>query len=122
MSLNISLRIEELKRLLKLQYPTINLITQKLRQLGVGAHVYKLDLVRACRQLQADPGDYDKLCLHWADHYFSDTCIPFGSWNRSMKCFRLRDLFRFIMSNQGYTIVNDPIGLENPDLSFSISF
>ena len=49
----------------KLQYPTIDNITEALASLGQGAYLYKIDLSRAFRQLRIDPIDYSLLCLKW---------------------------------------------------------
>ena len=42
-----------------LQYPSVDDITNKLKDLGPGALLYKVDISRAFRQLRIDPGDID---------------------------------------------------------------
>ena len=49
----------------KLHYPTIDMITQRLCDIGPGAHIYKIDLACAFRKLFVDPFDWDLLGLHW---------------------------------------------------------
>ena len=47
----------------KLCYPSVDTFTDRLRQLGRGALMHKIDLSRAFRQLKVDPADYPLLCL-----------------------------------------------------------
>ena len=90
----------------KLQYPTIDNITEALTSLGEGAYLYKIDLSRAFRQLRIDPRDYNLLCLKWGDSYYSDVFCPFGHRAGSMACTRLSDYFRHIMRQENFTIFN----------------
>ena len=77
----------------KLQYPTIDNITAKLRDLGSEALIYKIDLSRAFWQLPIDPHDYNLLCLKWNEGYYSDLLC--------MACTRLSDFFRYLMHKNG---------------------
>ena len=67
----------------KLQYPTIDNITEALVSLGQGAYLYKIDLSRAFCQLRIDPMDYNLLCLKWGDSYYSDAFLSI--WPQSQK-------------------------------------
>ena len=49
----------------KLQYPTIDNITDHLNSLGEGAQLFKIYLSRAFRQLRIDPRDYNLLTMKW---------------------------------------------------------
>ena len=100
----------------KLHYPTIDMITQRLCDLGPGAHIYKIDLARAFRQLFVDPSDWDLLGLYWDGNYYGDCRVPFGYRNGSMFQTRFTDYIRYIMRSKGHHIVNyvdDLLGLEN---------
>ena len=68
----------------KLQYPTVDNITETLRKLGEDAVLYKIDLSRAFRQLCIDPSDFNLLCLKWRGLYYSDQYCPFGHRSGSM--------------------------------------
>ena len=61
-----------------LHLPTIDHITEQLKILGKGCHLYKIDISRAFRHIKVDPMDYDLLGLSWR-HVYVDTCVPFGS-------------------------------------------
>ena len=90
----------------KLQYPTIDNITEHLNSLGEGSQLFKIDLSRAFRQLRIDPRDYNLLTLKWGGQYYSDVYCPFGHRSGSMACTRLTDFFRYIMRQHGFTIYN----------------
>ena len=90
----------------KLQYPTIDNITDHLNSLSEGSKFFKIDLSRAFCQLRINPRDYNLLTLKWGGQYYSDVYCPFGHRSGSMACTRLTDFFRYIMRQQGYTIFN----------------
>ena len=50
-----------------LTLPTIDNITNKVKQLGKGCHLYKIDLSRAFRHVKLDPKDYNLLGLRLND-------------------------------------------------------
>ena len=60
-----------------LTLPTIDTITNKIKQLGKGCHLYKIDLSRAFRHAKLDPKDYNLLRLSLNGLYI-DSCLPFG--------------------------------------------
>ena len=97
----------------KLQYPTIDSITQHLVKLGKGALLYKIDLSRAFRQLPIDPHDYDLLVLNWQNSYYCDLFMAFGFREGSQFCSRLTDFFKYLMFKKNYTVftyVDDMVG------------
>ena len=99
----------------KLHYPTIDMITQRLYDIGPEPHIYKVDLARAFRQLFVDPSDWDLLDLHWDGHYYGDCRVPFGYWNGSTFLTRFTNYIRYIMRSKGHYIVNyvdDLLGLD----------
>ena len=75
-----------LSTMYKLQYPTVDNITETLLRLGSEAVIYKIDLSCVFRQLRIDPYDYNLLALKWGSHYFADTFCPFGHRSGSMMC------------------------------------
>ena len=60
-----------------LSYPSIDNIIDKLKKLGPGALLYKVDISRAFRHLKIDPGDLDLLGLKH-DSYYLDGSLAFG--------------------------------------------
>ena len=62
--------------------PSIDIITNKVKQFGKGSLLYKIDISRAFRHVKIDPRDYFLLGLRHQDYYL-DTCLPFGYRNGS---------------------------------------
>ena len=80
--------------------------------------LFKIDLSRAFRQLPIDPGDYNLLCLHWKDGFYSDVQCPFGHKFGSLICTRLVQFFRYLMWQRNYDVfcyVDDVIGCVRKD-------
>ena len=88
-----------------LTLPTIDTITNKVKQLGKGCHLYKTDLSRAFRHVKLDRKDYNLLGLRLNGLYI-DSCLPFGFRHGSALFQRLSDAVRYIMAQQGHSVTN----------------
>ena len=88
-----------------LTFPTVDHVTQELKKLGRGAHLFKIDISRAFRHIKVDPADYDLLGLYWNGH-FLDTCVPFGSRHGTQIFQRVSDAIRYVIRCHGYKIMN----------------
>ena len=66
----------------KLTFPTIDDLTQELVKIGMGAHIFKVDVSRAFRHPNVDPRDYDLLGVNWGAT-FIDMRNLFGSCHGS---------------------------------------
>ena len=100
-----------------LTYPSVDMIAQRVAQLGPSALIYKIDLKRAFRNLKVDPGDCDMLGLTWEGKKYIDTSIPFGYLHGSACCQRVTDAIRYICNSGGYWVCNyvdDFMGVELP--------
>ena len=106
-----------------LKLPTIDHITKRIRSLGRGCMIYKIDIKRAFRHVKLDPRDYDLLGLR-QDKWFLDTCLPFGFRHGSALFQRLSDTVHHMMRQRGHDVINyidDILGIELPshvDASF----
>ena len=101
----------------KLTYPSVDTFVERLRSLGKGCQMFKIDLSRAFRQLKVDPGDYPLLRLEWQDSFYLDTCFAFGHRSGSMGCSRLSDFLRYLHSKSGFYLlsyIDDLLGAEIP--------
>ena len=88
-----------------LTLPSIDHITSKVKKLGRGSLVYKIDISRAFRHVKIDPRDYFLLGLRHKNYLF-DTCLPFGYRHGSGIFTRLSGAVRFMMKNKGYDVIN----------------
>ena len=87
-----------------LSLPTIDHITDQVKAIGRDCQLYNVDISRAFRHIKVDPLNYDLLGLSWR-HIYLDTCVPFGSRHSSQIFQRCSDTVRFIMRQNGHTIV-----------------
>ena len=84
-----------------LSYPSIDTIVDRLKKLGPGALIYKVDISRAFRHLKIDPGDLDLLGLKH-DSYYLDGSLAFGFRHGSFFFQKCSDAIRFIMKKFGF--------------------
>ena len=102
----------------KLTYPSIDVIAERVVDIGKDALIYKIDLRRAFRNLPVDPGDINLLGLYWDQRYYADVAVPFGWVHGSCCCQRLTDAIRYICNQRGFFLFNfsdDLIGCEKAD-------
>ena len=98
---------------------SIDHITAKVRQLGRGSHLYKVDITRAFRHVKIDPRDYHLLGLKHKN-YFIDTCLPFGYCNGSTIFQCISDAVHHVMMLRNHDVINyvdDIIRFELPSKS-----
>ena len=102
---------------LTLQYPSIDHIVEKVKNLGPGSLLYKVDISRAFRHLRIDPGDIDLLGIYHKN-LFLDGSLPFGFRLGSEFFERCSDAIRFIMKQHGrnalFNFIDDLIYVSLP--------
>ena len=84
-----------------LHYPSLDHITEAIRDLNPHALLYKIDISRAFRHLRIDPGDLYLLGFYHNNYYF-DGSLAFGYRHGSAFFQRCSDAIRYIMKNQGF--------------------
>ena len=89
----------------ELNYPSVDSITNSLRNLGPSAQIYKIDTSRAFRQIKIDPGDIDLLGIKFQDQYFLDRWVAFGFCHGSLIFQRCTDAIRYIMAQHGFPLL-----------------
>ena len=87
-----------------LTLPSLDVITQKVKSLGKGSLLYKIDISRAFCHIKIDLGDYNLLGLK-LNSYF-DFCLPFGFRYGSAVFQHISDAVRHFMAWKGYDITN----------------
>ena len=105
-----------------LSFPTIDDITEAVKKVGKGTHLYKIDVSRAFHHVRLDPHGYDLLGLNWRGVMCVNTTLPFRSRHGTQIFQRLSDTIRHMMHCQGFTVLNyREIGVKesrgNPNLS-----
>ena len=106
-----------------LKLPTIDHVVKRVKLLGKGCRIYKIDIKHTFRHIKLDPLEYDLLGLR-QDAWFLDTCLPFGFRHGSALFQRLSDDVHHMMRQRDFDVINyidDILGIELPsraDASF----
>ena len=61
-----------------LTYSSVDDAVRILSNLGRGALMAKADIQAAFRNIPVRQEDWDRFGIHWLDHYYVDTWLPFG--------------------------------------------
>ena len=88
-----------------LKFPSDDLITNSLRNLGPAAQMFKIDISRAFRHIKIDPGDIDLLGIKFENKYFLDRSLAFGFHHGSLIFQRCTDAIRYIMTEHGFPLL-----------------
>ena len=70
----------------KLKYPTIDLIVERIKEIGPSATLFKVDLEHAFRNLRADLYEYLLMDLRWNNDVYVDVGVMFGFHFGSVAC------------------------------------
>ena len=84
-----------------LNYPSVDDIVKKIIELGPGSWLYKVEIIRAFRQLKVDPGDLDLLGLKHQS-YFVDQSVTFGYRHGSVFFEKVTNSIRYIVKQHGF--------------------
>ena len=106
---------------IKISYPTVDTLAQRVWELGIGVALFKKDLVAAFRQLMTDPFDYSLMMYKWEDEYWVDLAVAMGLISAPSCCQRLSDALTYIHTKAGFWLMNyidDFIGAEKWTMVF----
>ena len=102
-----------------LNYPSVDSITNSLRNLGPSAQIYKIDISRAFRQIKVEPGDIDLLGIKFINKYFIDRSVAFRFRHGLLIFQRCTNAIRYIMAQHGFPLLFNYTGLHSQmDASF----
>ena len=65
-------------RLCSLKYVTVDQVTKKAMQLGIGSLIAKIDIKSAYRFIPVSPLDRHYLGMQWYGQVYVDGMLPFG--------------------------------------------
>ena len=97
-----------------LRFPTIDDIVEEILKVKNDPVLYKIDVVRAFRNLKVDPVDALKFGIQWDGLYFLDQCVAFGCTHGSAAFQMVSDAVTFIMQKHGakiFAYIDDYIGI-----------
>ena len=90
----------------KLKLPSLDELLPILEELGPDAHLWKIDISRAFRNVRIDPQDAIHLGIMWQDQYYIDKNLAFGTVHGTAIFERITNFIRFILAKQGIKIFN----------------
>lgn len=100
---------------MNIHLPTVDMMVNRIKELGPGCYMYKTDLARAYRQLRTDPLDWPYLGFANRNTLFFDICPPFGLRSSAMMMQRTSNAVVFIHGKHGYlsdAYIDDFSGVE----------
>ena len=90
---------------ISLRYPSIDALTELVREKGRGCALMKSYLKRAYKQIFVDPGDWNFLGMRWKSLLYFDMTMPMGLRSSAMCCQRITNAVRHIMRSKGFGLV-----------------
>ena len=89
-----------------LKYPNIDMIIEKIQEIGPEALLHKVDLERAFRNLRIDPTTYPLCCLKWNDVIYVDVSVAFGLKIGAAAFQMCTDIITYKLCQQGAWVMN----------------
>ena len=90
---------------ISLRYPSVDALTELVREKGRGCALMKSDLKRAYKQIFVDPGDWNFLGMRWKGLLYFDMTMPMGLRSSAMCCQRITNAVKHIMRSKGFGLV-----------------
>ena len=90
---------------ISLRFPSVDALTELVREKGRGCALMKSDLKRAYKQIFVDPGDWNFLGMRWKGLLYFDMTMPIGLRSSAMCCQRITNAVRHIMRSKGFGLV-----------------
>ena len=109
---------EYMGQAITLKYPTIDTLAHRIHQVGSQCKQFKIDMLRAFRQLYLDPISWRKIGMKWKGRVFYDKCTPMGLRSASIFCQRTTSGIKYAINRLNHFLMNyldDLIGAEHQD-------
>ena len=89
------------KRLSSLQYTSVDDAAKIISELGPQAHLAKIDIAHAYRNIPVHPTDRHLLGMQWSNQLFVDTVLPFGLRSAPKIFCAVSDALEWILFKRG---------------------
>ena len=107
------------KELASLSYVSVDDVAARVRQLGRGTVMAKMDIKQAYRNVPIHPADRYLLGMAWKGKVYIDTALPYGLRSAPLIFTALADALQWIMEQKGavhiFHYIDDFITLGAPD-------
>ena len=91
---------------IKLTYPTIDTLAQRVAEIGLSCKLWKKDLIRGFRQIPLCPRNYSWIRYRWCNYLFFDKVMPMGLRLAAYICQRITNAIVFLHRNLGFWSIN----------------
>ena len=91
---------------IKLKYPTVDDLAQKISEAGPRIWMWKRDLAKYFRQIPLDPGDYHLFGLRWRNKMYWSRMLVMGHRAAPYIAQRVSTALKFIHQQKGYIVFN----------------
>ena len=81
--------------------PTVADFVLDLKEVGVGAYMFTVDVARAYKNFRVDPLDWPLMCIRWEKGVYVETAMPFGARSSSCNMQRIANMIVRILSEAG---------------------
>ena len=81
--------------------PTVADFVQDLREVGIGASMFTVDVAIDYKNFRLDPLDWPLACGAWQGHHYVDIAMPFGARSSSSNMQRVANFIVRILSDKG---------------------
>ena len=101
----------------KLGFPTIDDVTNQVKNLGAGCFLFKIDLKCAYRQLRVDPSEYNLTGLEWKNQLYINSALMFVARPGALCMTRVNQFKRFVLAKHNHNVliyIDDAIGAGTP--------
>ena len=90
----------------KLTLSSLDNLLPTLQCLGSNAHVFKVDISRAFRNVPVDPADAIHLGMKWRGKFYVDKFLAFWAVHGTGIFQHITDFIRYILAKQGFVVFN----------------
>ena len=94
------------KELCSLSYTSVDVIAEKVVELGQGTLLAKMDIKQAYRMIPVHPEDRYLLGMRWQETVFVDKTLPFGLRSAPLIFSAVADALQWMMQRNGATFVD----------------
>ena len=94
------------KDMCSLSYTSVDVITNKVLELGQGTLLAKMDIKQAYRMIPVHPEDRYLLGMRWQETVFVDKTLPFGLRSAPLIFSAVADALQWTMQRNGATFVD----------------
>ena len=96
----------EIGKMCSLSYTSVDVVVERIPDLGKNALLAKLDIKQAYRMIPVHPQDWSLLGMEWEEYVYIDKALPFGLRSAPIVFMAVADGQQWIMQKNGVSYVD----------------